>query len=618
MSSQLCFWSLLSQRDFTFVYISPFLSRELGLQHSSILGTSFFDYIHPLEKELARRDFFGFVNKKTLYGSVTRCQFNSISAIQYKLLRHQQQQFYPMIKTELNSTSTSTSSSFLSTGQYAFVHNNPENNHDTTRNISSTGSPSLTSQTQQIIKNNTEKEYVIMNIGMNVVSKDIVLACFHSDEAVNDNFNVNAGIRSSSYISSTCGESNFTSEELNNMFKILQRYHAHMESINAHSPPSTPSIHHPLYYPSIDRIFQIFDAQTKKLIFTWPDPNASSINQHKHSNFNSFLDYDFSRLIHNFDFTSNSLHDTTSPKCIRPYDNKHVTKLSSGDSRIIESVMIPHGKIIFACFQVMPPSSSINGNTSSSSEYLKPRPHSAPCSPATVPSICGNGNKRARGSLSPPIRLNSYENSKYFSIPDFTLDSDSEYRKRRATGHESPLFIKGSQSPVLEPNHLLHPISPQFPAKFSPQSNPLRLQIQPQQPSDYKISPISTSPTSPIRTYANTARGRNTNQLMNGTVKICESCQTSSSPEWRRGPTGHKTLCNACGLRYSRTIARENRKRQEREQREREERERDDREREERDSDRGNGALNHPFTQFIPGNSPTYPVHQFQQQSNCR
>ncbi|KAI8364053.1 hypothetical protein BD560DRAFT_403448 [Blakeslea trispora] len=40
----------------------------------------------------------------------------------------------------------------------------------------------------------------------------------------------------------------------------------------------------------------------------------------------------------------------------------------------------------------------------------------------------------------------------------------------------------------------------------------------------------------------------------------CQSCGTDSSPEWRRGPTGHKTLCNACGLRYSRSVARQGKK----------------------------------------------------------
>ncbi|ORE14399.1 hypothetical protein BCV71DRAFT_251376 [Rhizopus microsporus] len=37
--------------------------------------------------------------------------------------------------------------------------------------------------------------------------------------------------------------------------------------------------------------------------------------------------------------------------------------------------------------------------------------------------------------------------------------------------------------------------------------------------------------------------------------KRCEYCRASTSPEWRKGPSGHKTLCNACGLRYARFVA---------------------------------------------------------------
>ncbi|KAG0734520.1 hypothetical protein G6F23_012321 [Rhizopus arrhizus] len=44
----------------------------------------------------------------------------------------------------------------------------------------------------------------------------------------------------------------------------------------------------------------------------------------------------------------------------------------------------------------------------------------------------------------------------------------------------------------------------------------------------------------------------------------CQSCGTQSSPEWRRGPSGHKTLCNACGLRYSRSMARQEKMAQQR------------------------------------------------------
>lgn len=31
----------------------------------------------------------------------------------------------------------------------------------------------------------------------------------------------------------------------------------------------------------------------------------------------------------------------------------------------------------------------------------------------------------------------------------------------------------------------------------------------------------------------------------------CHSCNIRETPEWRRGPDGARTLCNACGLRMS-------------------------------------------------------------------
>ncbi|ORX96629.1 hypothetical protein K493DRAFT_281807 [Basidiobolus meristosporus CBS 931.73] len=33
--------------------------------------------------------------------------------------------------------------------------------------------------------------------------------------------------------------------------------------------------------------------------------------------------------------------------------------------------------------------------------------------------------------------------------------------------------------------------------------------------------------------------------------RVCTECGTVDSPEWRKGPQGPKTLCNACGLRWS-------------------------------------------------------------------
>jgi hypothetical protein len=35
---------------------------------------------------------------------------------------------------------------------------------------------------------------------------------------------------------------------------------------------------------------------------------------------------------------------------------------------------------------------------------------------------------------------------------------------------------------------------------------------------------------------------------------VCTDCGTLESPEWRKGPKGPKTLCNACGLRWAKFV----------------------------------------------------------------
>lgn len=37
---------------------------------------------------------------------------------------------------------------------------------------------------------------------------------------------------------------------------------------------------------------------------------------------------------------------------------------------------------------------------------------------------------------------------------------------------------------------------------------------------------------------------------------VCHSCGNNETPEWRRGPDGARTLCNACGLHFSKLVRR--------------------------------------------------------------
>ncbi|CAO2047104.1 unnamed protein product [Urochloa humidicola] len=44
--------------------------------------------------------------------------------------------------------------------------------------------------------------------------------------------------------------------------------------------------------------------------------------------------------------------------------------------------------------------------------------------------------------------------------------------------------------------------------------------------------------------------GGERSQAQGGTVRRCTHCQIEKTPQWRAGPLGPKTLCNACGVRY--------------------------------------------------------------------
>ncbi|GKB59648.1 GATA transcription factor 11-like protein [Tanacetum coccineum] len=43
---------------------------------------------------------------------------------------------------------------------------------------------------------------------------------------------------------------------------------------------------------------------------------------------------------------------------------------------------------------------------------------------------------------------------------------------------------------------------------------------------------------------------RAVSELPDNENKKCTHCQTTKTPQWREGPMGPKTLCNACGVRY--------------------------------------------------------------------
>jgi hypothetical protein len=39
-------------------------------------------------------------------------------------------------------------------------------------------------------------------------------------------------------------------------------------------------------------------------------------------------------------------------------------------------------------------------------------------------------------------------------------------------------------------------------------------------------------------------------------IRDCANCHTRNTPEWRRGPSGQRDLCNSCGLRWAKQTGR--------------------------------------------------------------
>ncbi|CDM32394.1 transcriptional regulator family: GATA type zinc finger [Penicillium roqueforti] len=49
-------------------------------------------------------------------------------------------------------------------------------------------------------------------------------------------------------------------------------------------------------------------------------------------------------------------------------------------------------------------------------------------------------------------------------------------------------------------------------------------------------------------------RKRKRKQGANAIEKFCAMCNTKNTPEWRRGPSGNRDLCNSCGLRWAKQV----------------------------------------------------------------
>ncbi|KAI1312259.1 hypothetical protein EDD11_003016 [Mortierella claussenii] len=398
-----CFWALMTYGDLRFIYLSSSVQRAVSAKYKRLLGQSFFDYIHPDEAKLARKDLNAFMDVHNLYGSVTRCRFRNVCPEweQRKLTRQSQSLAAlqghasavaglspKMTGSELSNGNTFRSepsqtisiptsaasakasiSSKSSSSAAAAVLSPTETASDAT-GVSGTEIPSSVASGdfsnqpdeactdyEDAFQNGEVDDFMILDVVMNVVSDEVVLGFFHID---------GQGLYKGFWSNGICGESK---ESLATLAPEIIRHLRESSDIRTTTARpvdssaaghrvdvgcSSPESRHRRQSPdnTTKRIFQLYDSHNRNLLLTWPEPGSQADDSGTTMAYNPEL---YTQIVKSHHIPTDALENTT---CLKRFCSKHalpsLNLTSQEPSYQVESVFIPYGHIIFACFQTSP------------------------------------------------------------------------------------------------------------------------------------------------------------------------------------------------------------------------------------------------------------------------
>ncbi|WVR09500.1 hypothetical protein IAU60_006568 [Kwoniella sp. DSM 27419] len=556
-----CYWALLTPRyiplppqpdgsspgtklELEFVHPDPVLGVHLAKQKLSMMGRGVIEFIHPHEREQARRDLLSAIASDDLQGSVTRVRFARLSRIRTILGCPPEENFFP-----------------ADADKFA-----------------------------------EDDEYIILDLVLNWVANGVLLAFFH---AIKDKDPVanNDPRRSHEEWNNWCG----TREMSEDQIEALQN------NISARITPPTLT----RYPPS--RVFQLhyteppldpsLPSPPPRLIFSWPPARPIGTRPEPDGLYNA---KEFCEMMKNVDMDPSQLNagpDELRTNCTTRYGAQH-SITTEGVYRHVTSVFIPYGSLIFACFQTtrmydlptshhqrvgeavttantvlggsgsaaggsewaskQPPSASTSASTSSSVPQGTPPPAQA----AHVLSTWAHADSRRPDGDWPPASVSAVSSSGYPPTgPDpvqqdvsYLPPASSSYHPHSHAAHHghshghphshsafddhlpASVSMSGQLSDGM-PNGHGHPHGH---SNGYSQSHP--------QPFPSHSSNGHTNGHTSASAHANAASSR---PLVRppGNVECCVMCGIRESPEWRRNESGIKDLCNACGLRLARQVA---------------------------------------------------------------
>ncbi|KAI0303815.1 hypothetical protein B0F90DRAFT_1329070 [Multifurca ochricompacta] len=501
-----CYWTLLSS-DLRFVYLDPVLSYHLVDQADLLIGHSLLEFVHPEEQTSAKNDLGNVLSTKALHGSVTRMRYSRLSRVR-RLLGHQgPAHFWP-------------------DGDKIAIDSN----------------------------------YMAVDLVINWAAEGLVLCFIHAavDLTPYDNDE-----HAKTGWTNWCGTNFMSQEQAQILYSRLLSNIPHSGNMSR-----------------VSRVFQVMMNQPDRtLLLSWP-PDRDQMP----------LARDFAKLCGDIQIRGDAAGASDAKTtCTRRYKASSTIQSSDG-FRDVESVYIPHGSIIFACHSVSSDSGSASETTASlqqaeyDASYMTQGPQYypqttsyglPPMQPSTTYSNYLSQHVPQNSQPTPSQITSQYSSQQGWSPVIDPSPPSIQYNHWSSNGAQpgSPAYHSSSQQPRQQPSYTIHqsphwstaafpdadsPLPPSYRSlspgyTYSPPEN-----NQPSAPSTMEAVPPprgSRRPTPPgsVREHP-TSSGRASGNPPIG-ISRCSSCKVTTSPEWRKGPSGKKDLCNACGLRYARSRA---------------------------------------------------------------
>ncbi|EIW83978.1 hypothetical protein CONPUDRAFT_163228 [Coniophora puteana RWD-64-598 SS2] len=407
------------------------------------------------------------------------------------------------------------------------------------RELGYRGPPPAWSQAVKIV---LDADYMAVDIVTSWAAEGLVLCFIHAAIDLGDDDN---NERRKTPWTNWCGTPYMALEQINLLYHRLQQH--------LPRPRTNPS-----------RVFQILSSQPgNNLMLTWPpEPFSDAVSRES--------ERDFSRRV---DMVQPSIHNNAKTSCTRRW---RLCEPMPGIPGMVDSVFTLHGSIMFACHAIEMPgraSTSYNSALYRHPETLRPSnqyQHEIAANQYGITHIASPAPPSTSRYVTyvPNSAPSQYSTDSWYTQNETPSSSLAQY-SRYTPGSPSQSTSLGAlaASAPKEPNYFPALDAPAYPP-FDGSSRDSPMGHRPTSPEyarpHQSVDDISQTagpddtPVPPTRRRVSPGSGREPSVRMNNRpvgVLQCTSCKATQSPEWRKGPSGKKELCNACGLRFARSRA---------------------------------------------------------------